>query len=105
VSFFEEIVNSVVFNLYFPEQMKEMEIDVLCNVEYDINEVLGNRNFDALDSIERNEIIQQLVATWSDSNNEVVKRMEQFKEKSPDILKPILESQQLSVEQLCMRNK
>jgi hypothetical protein len=35
---------------------------------------------------------EALYAKWSDPNIEVVKRMGMFKERSPEILKPILES-------------
>jgi len=38
------------------------------------------------------QVIEQLHTKWTDPQNEVVKRMAQFKEKSPEILKPILES-------------
>jgi len=40
----------------------------------------------------KEEVIEQLHKIWTDPENEVVKRMAQFKEKSPDILKVILES-------------
>jgi hypothetical protein len=53
---------------------------------------LQAREFDNLDDIEKRKVIEQLHATWSDPQNEVVQRMAQFKEKSPNILKPILEA-------------
>lgn len=48
--------------------------------------------FDNLDNAEKEKVIEPLHATWSAPENEVVKRLAQFKEKSPEILKPILES-------------
>ena len=54
---FQRIVDTVSLNLYFPDHMKERQIDVLDFVE-----------------------------------EEVVKRKAQFKEKSPGILKVIMES-------------
>jgi len=79
--------------------MKEREIDVLEFVERDMYSVLpASRDsqkqeaFDTLNDAEKEEIINQLHQTWTDPNNEVVKRMGMFMEKSPDILKVILES-------------
>lgn len=105
--FFENIIDSVVFNLYFPDHMKERGIDVLQFVEQDINEVMqnvpgasssgtpGTQKQDAFDTLtdeQKESVIDQLHKRWTDPENEVVKRMAMFKEKSPDILKPILES-------------
>ena len=44
-----------------------------------------------LDLINEN-IIEELHKRWSNLASEIVKRMNSFAEKSPDILKPILES-------------
>lgn len=88
----ESVLNSVVFNLYFPDHMKERCIDVLEFVEQDIEKVMQGREFEKLSDSEKEKVIKQLHATWSDPTNEVVKRMAQFKVKSPDILKVILES-------------
>jgi hypothetical protein len=72
--------------------MKERGIDVLEFVRHDINEALQGRLFDELDETVKENVVEQLHIRWSDSKNEVLKRMAQFKEKSPDILKVILES-------------
>lgn len=87
----EIIANAFVFNLYFPDHMKERKIDVLDFVEEDINNVMQGREFEKLSDSEKEEIIAQLHQKWTDPENEVVKRMAQFKEKSPDILKVIME--------------
>lgn len=92
ISDFEKIADALVFNLYFPEHMKERGIDVLEFVEQDINEVMKGREFEQLSNTEKEKIIEQLHQKWTDPNNEVVKRMGMFKEKSPDILKVIMES-------------
>ena len=88
----EQILDALIYNLYFTEHMQEREIDVLQFVECDIEEVMQGRVFDKLSDTEKEQVIEQLHQVWSDPENEVVKRMAQFKEKSPDILKPILES-------------
>jgi hypothetical protein len=53
---------------------------------------MQGRDFENLSDTEKEEVIEQLHQTWSHPDNEVVKRMALFKEKSPEILKPILES-------------
>lgn len=88
----EKITNALVFNLYFPDHMIERGIDVLEFIEKDIKEVMLGREFENLSDTEKEQVIEQLHAKWSDPSNEVVKRMALFKEKSPEILKPILES-------------
>ena len=98
---FELILDGLIANLYFPDHMKERKIDVLELVERDIERVYSKlpasgiqkpEAFDTLPDEEKEKVIERLDATWSDPENEVVKRMAQFKEKSPEILKPILES-------------
>ena len=72
--------------------MKERGIDVLEFVEQDIYDVMQGREFEKLSDAEKELVIEALHAKWGDPDNEVVKRMALFKEKSPEILKPIMES-------------
>ncbi|MDL1978502.1 MAG: hypothetical protein LWX52_10495 [Deltaproteobacteria bacterium] len=50
------------------------------------------REFNQLTDDQKKKVINQLYARWTDPKSEIVKRMNSFTEKSPDILKPILES-------------
>jgi tRNA1(Val) A37 N6-methylase TrmN6 len=86
-----KIMNSAVFELYFSIHMEEQKIDVLELVKQDISSVIQDRDFEQLSDSEKEEVIDQLEAKWSDPQNEVRKRINSFPEKSPDILKPILE--------------
>ena len=72
--------------------MKERGIDVLEFVERDINEVLQSRNFEKLSDAEKEQVIEALHAKWSHPDNEVRNRIKLFAVRSPEILKPILES-------------
>jgi hypothetical protein len=87
-----KIIDAIVFNYYFPDHMKTNNIDVIDYIEQDLQKVLKGRNFEDLSDSDKQAVITQLQKEWTDPNNEVVKRMAQFKTKSPDILKPILES-------------
>jgi adenine-specific DNA-methyltransferase len=89
---FNSIVNALIFNLYFPDHMKERGIDVLEFVERDIAAVMQGREFDELSGTEKEQVIEQLHAAWSDPDNEVRNRIKLFAVRSPEILKPILES-------------
>lgn len=89
---FDQIIDSIFLELYFTEHMTEREIDVLQFVKCDIEKVIQGRDFERLNEVEKKHVIKQLYQTWSHQDNEVVKRMAQFKEKSPELLKPILES-------------
>lgn len=90
--FFENVINVLVFNLYFSDHMKERKIDVLQFVEKDTDEVMQGKEFDTLSDSQKELVIAELHKRWNDSNSEIVKRMNSFAEKSPEILKPILES-------------
>ena len=86
------VIDAIVFSLYFPDHMKERNIDILQYVEEDLKEGIQGREFDQLTDDQKGKVINQLHARWTDPESEVVKRMNSFAEKSPDILKPILES-------------
>jgi len=89
---FREFSNALVFELYFPDHMKEKQIDILKFVEQDLKEVLGEDDFEQLPDKQKENVIEELHNRWSNPASEIVKRMNSFAEKSPDILKPILES-------------
>ncbi|MGB5158592.1 MAG: Eco57I restriction-modification methylase domain-containing protein [Desulfobacterales bacterium] len=86
-----KVLNAIVFNLYFPDHMKERKIDVLQFVEKDIEEVMQDNEFETLNDTQKEQVITELHNRWSDPNSEIVKRMSSFSEKSPEILKPIIE--------------
>lgn len=86
------ISNALVYNLYFHDHMKEREIDVLQFVERDIAKVMQGREFEKLKDTEKKEVIEQLHQTWSHSDSEVRNRIKLFAVRSPEILKPIIES-------------
>jgi hypothetical protein len=73
------------------EQYKK-EIDVLQFVERDIAIVMQGRDFEKLSDSEKEVVIEQLHKTWSHPDNEVRNRIKLFAVRSPDVLKPILES-------------
>jgi len=89
---FEKVIDAVIFNLYFTDHLQECGIDVLEFIEQDINEVLQSRDFEKLSDTEKEKVIAQLHQIWTNPENEVVKRMAMFKEKSPDILGVIMDN-------------
>jgi hypothetical protein len=86
------VLNSLVFNLYFPEHMEEREIDVLEFVERDMEKAFQGQGLDDLNDVEKEKAIKQLHATWNHPDNEVRNRIKLFAVRSPEILKPILEN-------------
>lgn len=89
---FIDVVDALIFDLHFSNHMKEREVDVLEFVERDIEKALQGQEFDSLADAEKEKVIEQLHATWSHPDNEVRNRIKLFAVKSPEILKPILES-------------
>ncbi|PZX11672.1 Eco57I restriction-modification methylase [Breznakibacter xylanolyticus] len=86
------IVDGLIFNLYFPVHMQELEIDITQFIKSDMEETLQNRNFSELQNNEKTEVIETLQKKWSHPDNEVRNRIKLFAVRSPEILKPILES-------------
>jgi hypothetical protein len=86
------VADSCVLNLYFPDHMKERSIDILDFVERDVEEVIQGREFEKLSDAEKENVIDHLSYKWSHPDNEVRDRIKLFAVRSPDILKPILES-------------
>lgn len=84
--------NGLVFELYFPEHMKEKQIDIMQFVEKDFRDVMQDRDFEQLPDSEKENMINQLHARWSHPDSEVRNRIKLFAVRSPEILKPILES-------------
>ena len=71
---------------------QDHNIDILQFVEKDLKEVMQDREFDRFADDQKEKVINRLHARWTDPESEIVKRINSFAEKSPDILKPILES-------------
>ena len=88
----QEVLDAVVFNLYFPDHMQEREIDVLQFVERDLEKVIQGREFEKLSDTEKEQVIEELHQIWSHPDSEVRNRIKLFAVRSPEILKPILES-------------
>ncbi|MDD4150829.1 MAG: TaqI-like C-terminal specificity domain-containing protein, partial [Bacteroidales bacterium] len=89
---FATVSNALVNQLYFPDHMQEREIDVLQFVERDIEKVMQGREFEKLSDTEKEQVIEQLHQTWSHPDSEVRNRIKLFAVRSPEILKPIIES-------------
>jgi len=88
----EGVIDGLVCQLYFPDHMQEKQIDILQFVEKDLAEVMQDQDFDQLSDIEKENIINQLHARWTHPDSEVRNRIKLFAVRSPEILKPILES-------------
>ncbi|MDM3862749.1 MAG: TaqI-like C-terminal specificity domain-containing protein, partial [Aphanizomenon gracile PMC644.10] len=89
---FIEIINAATFDIYFPDHMREKEIDVIQFIQRDIEEVMQGQVFENLEDTAKQKVIEQLYTKWTDPDNEVPNRIKLFTVRSPDILKPILES-------------
>ena len=83
---------ALVLELYFSEHMKENEIDVLKYVERDLGKATKNKEFRTLENNYKISVIKQLSEIWTHPDSEVRNRIKLFAVRSPDILKPILES-------------
>ena len=82
--FFEDIIDGCVFELYFEKHMHERDIEILSMVSSEIKSIEGKREQEA------GEVI---LNTWLKMRkSEIAEKMRSFTVKSPDILKPIIQS-------------
>ncbi len=82
--FFEDVIDGCVFELYFGQHMKEKGINILDMVTGQVQSIEDK------DEKEAGNII---LSTWLQMrNSEIAERMRLFTVKSPDILKPIIQS-------------
>jgi len=91
-SIYRSVIDGIVFQLYFPEHMWKKQIDIFQFVVTDLSEVMQGQDFEKLSDSEKENIINQLHARWTHPDSEVRNRIKLFAVRSPDILKPILES-------------
>jgi len=91
-SLIRDVLESFIIQLYLSNYLKKEQLDIIQFIEKDINKVLLNREFDKLSEMEKEQLIEQLHQTWSHPDSEVRNRIKLFAVRSPEILKPILES-------------
>lgn len=89
-NFFEEVIDGCVFELYFEEHMKEKGINIIDDVKSAIEKSDLANDFENLDEEVKKQKIWELYKEMSTGTVQV--KMTDFITKSPDILKPILQS-------------
>ena len=87
---FEEISNGLFFEMYFGDHMIEEGINIFEFVKSDIENTKRNLSSDAFSKA--GLLANHLHAKWSSPDNEVRDRVKLFSVRSPQILKPILET-------------
>jgi len=88
---FKQIINAIVFELYFEKHMLDKNIHVIELFQLEISTILKNEEFESLDSNKKHEIILQIHKSLTHPDNKVRNRIKLFAVRSPNILKPILE--------------
>ncbi|WP_271406468.1 Eco57I restriction-modification methylase domain-containing protein [Tenacibaculum soleae] len=88
--FVEEVIDGCVFELYFKEHMLEKGINIIDLVQEEITNIFGESGFKDFDEPTKKRKVWELYKNLK--NSEVQQRMRLFVAKSPDILKPILQS-------------
>lgn len=89
-SFFEEVIDGCVFELYFEAHMKEKGINIIDDVKKYIDASGLTQDFENISEGEKKQKIWELYKTMSTGDVQV--KMTDFVTKSPDILKPIIQA-------------
>ncbi len=87
-----KVIDGIVFEFYFPEHMKEKKINILKFVQNDLGNAFKNKKFDGIPNNAKENLVEFLYEKWTHPDSEVRNRIKLFAVRSPDILKPILES-------------
>lgn len=88
---FQKVVDALILNFFFSKEIELLSIDIKEDLNKDLSSCIEESDFDGLSIQKKEKAVEILQARWSDPDNEVRKRINSFPEKSPDILKPILE--------------
>lgn len=89
-NFFEEVIDGCVFELYFEEHMKEKGINIIDNVKSNLWKSSLINDFKNIEEGIKKQKIWELYKEMSTGVVQI--KMTDFITKSPDILKPILQS-------------
>ncbi len=88
-NFFEEVIDAVVFEIYFPEEMQEKNITVIAQIE----ELLKKHQAENFENLNDEDKRNRIASIYKELSTGIVQeKMADFILKSPDILKPILQS-------------
>ena len=88
-NFFEEVIDAVVFEIYFPEEMQEKSITVIAQIE----ELLKKHQAENFENLNDEDKRNRIASIYKELSTGIVQeKMADFILKSPDILKPILQS-------------
>ncbi|GAB1345621.1 hypothetical protein MASR1M29_22570 [Cloacibacterium normanense] len=88
-NFFEELIDAIVFEIYFPEEMQAKGIAVISQIEAILQKYKAE-TFAELTNKDQKEMVAQLYFAFKES--EVQQKMRKFVTASPDVLKVILQS-------------
>lgn len=88
---FEQVIDGLLFDLYFEEEMKEKDISIFKAVEEEILQALDKRPPEELAEDEYLQLSTHLTKTWTNPSDEVRNKMMLFATRSPEVLRPILE--------------
>ena len=88
-NFFEELIDAIVFEIYFPEEMQAKDIAVISQIEAILQKNKAE-TFAELTNKDQKEMVAQLYFAFKES--EVQQKMRKFVTASPEVLKVILQS-------------
>ncbi|MCO6147385.1 Eco57I restriction-modification methylase domain-containing protein [Flavobacterium sp. NRK1] len=89
-NFFEEIIDGCVFELYFEEHMEEKDINIIDDVKNYLQKSGLTEDFEKINEETKKQKIWELYKEMSTGIVQI--KMTDFVTKSPEILKPILQS-------------
>ncbi|WP_300978482.1 hypothetical protein [Flavobacterium sp.] len=89
-NFLQEVIDGCVFELYFEQHMKEKEINIIDDVKNCLKKSGINEDFESLSEETKKQKTWELYKEMSTGIIQI--KMTDFITKSPDILKPILQS-------------
>lgn len=94
IDLFEKILDGIVFELYFEKHMKDRSLNILDFVHENLQQEFEQNRFDNTPYELKEPKIIKLFTVFTEPDSPIKNRMQLFAIKSPEILKPIIESVQ-----------
>lgn len=94
IDLFEKILDGIVLELYFEKHMKDRSLNILDFVHENLQQEFEQNRFDKTPYELKESKIIKLFTVFTEPDNPIKNRMQLFAIKSPEILKPIIESVQ-----------
>ena len=93
IHLFVQIIEGLLFDLYFEEEMHSKDLSIMEYVEEDLANTKLQKAYNQMKEKDYLQLADELYKTWTDPFNEVRNRLKLFATRSPKLLAQILKTE------------